>query len=144
VSFIVVFDHFCLTDSRARTAQVVDEGRLFVSVRGLISKFNTACGRTGTDRQFLYVNGRPCTLSKVWRLTGNLGDRISYGCQVQKAFNEVYRSFNATQSPFLVADFIVAPGLLPLTQKYDLLTFSFLRCLRCECFTGQEDYLPLQ
>lgn len=143
MGFILVVDQSCLTDSRVRTAQVVGEGRLLVSVRGLISKFNATCGRTGTDRQFLYVNGRPCTLSKVWRLTGNFGDRISRGYQVQKAFNEVYRSFNATQSPFLVADFIVAPGSLPLTQKYNLLTFSLFRCLRCECFTGQEDYLPL-
>ncbi|KAF7340690.1 Mismatch repair endonuclease PMS2 [Mycena sanguinolenta] len=61
-----------------------------VVVRGLVSKFSVGCGRTGTDRQFFYVNGRPCNISKV-----------------QKAFNEVYRSFNATQSPFIVADFIL-------------------------------------
>ncbi|KAJ7633793.1 hypothetical protein DFH06DRAFT_1221695 [Mycena polygramma] len=61
-----------------------------VVVRGLISKFAVGCGRTGTDRQFFYINGRPCNLSKV-----------------QKAFNEVYRSFNATQAPFIVADFIL-------------------------------------
>ncbi|KAF7980990.1 hypothetical protein HWV62_35806 [Athelia sp. TMB] len=59
-----------------------------IEVRGLISKFATGCGRTGTDRQFFYVNGRPCSLSKI-----------------QKAFNEAYRSFNANQSPFIVADF---------------------------------------
>ncbi|KAF9448738.1 DNA mismatch repair protein MutL [Macrolepiota fuliginosa MF-IS2] len=68
----------------------VDEEPLQVHVQGLISKFNVACGRAGTDRQFFYVNGRPCALTKV-----------------QKAFNEVYRSFNATQSPFVVADFIL-------------------------------------
>ncbi|KAH9852812.1 hypothetical protein C2E23DRAFT_729924 [Lenzites betulinus] len=61
-----------------------------VKVRGLISKFSVGCGRTGTDRQFFYVNGRPCAPSKV-----------------QKAFNEVYRTFNATQSPFIIADFIL-------------------------------------
>jgi hypothetical protein len=27
--------------------------------------------------------------------------------QVQKVFNEVYRSFNTNQSPFIVADFII-------------------------------------
>ncbi|CCM04153.1 uncharacterized protein FIBRA_06315 [Fibroporia radiculosa] len=37
---------------------------------------------------FFFVNGRPCNPSKV-----------------QKAFNEVYRTFNATQSPFIVANF---------------------------------------
>ncbi|KAI0776511.1 hypothetical protein BD413DRAFT_602116 [Trametes elegans] len=61
-----------------------------VKVRGWISKFAVGCGRNGTDRQFFFVNGRPCVPAKV-----------------QKAFNEVYRSFNATQSPFIVADFIL-------------------------------------
>jgi DNA mismatch repair protein PMS2 len=64
-----------------------------IQVKGLISKFAVACGRTGTDRQFFYVNGRPCNLTKV-----------------QKAFNEVYRTFNANQSPFILADFIVPAG----------------------------------
>ncbi|OCH89384.1 DNA mismatch repair protein MutL [Obba rivulosa] len=61
-----------------------------VRVRGLVSKFAVGCGRASTDRQFFFVNGRPCNPSKV-----------------QKAFNEVYRSFNATQAPFIVADFIL-------------------------------------
>ncbi|KAL1721544.1 DNA mismatch repair protein MutL [Schizophyllum commune] len=61
---------------------------IHVTVKGLVSKFTVGAGRTGTDRQFFFVNGRPCDLSKV-----------------QKAFNEVYKSFNATQSAFLVADF---------------------------------------
>ncbi|KAF8520420.1 hypothetical protein BU17DRAFT_46831, partial [Hysterangium stoloniferum] len=59
-----------------------------VHVQGLISKFEPGCGRTSTDRQFFFVNGRPCNPSKV-----------------QKAFNEVYRSFNANQVPFIIADF---------------------------------------
>ncbi|KZT67843.1 DNA mismatch repair protein MutL [Daedalea quercina L-15889] len=61
-----------------------------VRVHGQISKFAVGCGRSGTDRQFLFVNGRPCSPSKV-----------------QKAFNEVYRTFNANQAPFIVADFIL-------------------------------------
>lgn len=83
-------------------AQTADEGPLVVSVRGLISKFSVACGRTGTDRQFLFVNGRPCNLNKV-----------------QKTFNEVYRSFNANQSPFLVADFIIAPDTYDVNVSPD-------------------------
>ncbi|KAI0823883.1 hypothetical protein BC628DRAFT_1382209 [Trametes gibbosa] len=68
-----------------------DEGNTNrVQVRGLISRFSMGCGRNGTDRQFFFVNGRPCAPSKV-----------------QKAFNEVYRTFNATQSPFIIADFIL-------------------------------------
>ncbi|KAA1473278.1 DNA mismatch repair protein MutL [Dentipellis sp. KUC8613] len=61
-----------------------------VRVRGLISKFVVGCGRTGSDRQFFYINGRPCTPTKV-----------------QKAFNEVYKTFNMNQLPFIVADFII-------------------------------------
>ncbi|KAG2346291.1 DNA mismatch repair protein MutL [Suillus weaverae] len=61
-----------------------------VKVRGLISKFAVGVGRTGSDRQFFFVNGRPCNLGKI-----------------QKAFNEVYRSFNVGQSPFIIADFIL-------------------------------------
>ncbi|KAI0030484.1 DNA mismatch repair protein MutL [Vararia minispora EC-137] len=61
-----------------------------VRVRGLISKFSVGCGRSGTDRQFYFVNGRPCSPGKV-----------------AKAFNDVYKTFNMTQSPFIVADFLI-------------------------------------
>jgi DNA mismatch repair protein PMS2 len=63
-------------------------------VEGLISKFSPGAGRAGTDRQFFFINGRPCTPSKV-----------------QKAINEVYRTFNASQSPFVVADFVLPTGV---------------------------------
>ncbi|KAI9440372.1 hypothetical protein H4582DRAFT_1936437 [Lactarius indigo] len=61
-----------------------------IRVEGLISKFAPGAGRTGTDRQFFFINGRPCAPAKV-----------------QKAINEVYRTFNANQSPFVIADFIL-------------------------------------
>ncbi|KAH7907596.1 DNA mismatch repair protein MutL [Hygrophoropsis aurantiaca] len=78
---------------RRRTNQDDDDpidNATLVRVRGLISKFTVGAGRTGSDRQFFFINGRPCNPSKA-----------------QKAFNEVYRSFNANQSPFIVADFIL-------------------------------------
>ncbi|KAJ7590681.1 DNA mismatch repair protein [Mycena floridula] len=76
---------------RARNSdKSTDSKSIQIVVRGLVSKFAVGCGRTGTDRQFFYVNSRPCNLTKI-----------------QKAFNEVYRSFNATQAPFIVADFII-------------------------------------
>lgn len=40
---------------------------LSVFVKGLISKFSVNQGRSGTDRQFFYINGRPCNLSKASR-----------------------------------------------------------------------------
>ncbi|RDB21677.1 Mismatch repair endonuclease PMS2 [Hypsizygus marmoreus] len=73
---------------QSQSALSADADAVPVTVKGLISKFTVGAGRTGTDRQFFYVNGRPCNLPKI-----------------QKAFNEVYRSFNATQTPFILADF---------------------------------------
>lgn len=35
------------------------------SVEGFISKPEWGIGRSSTDRQYYYVNGRPCTLPKV-------------------------------------------------------------------------------
>ncbi|KIJ62451.1 hypothetical protein HYDPIDRAFT_94452, partial [Hydnomerulius pinastri MD-312] len=61
-----------------------------VKVQGLISKFAVGAGRTTVDRQYFFVNGRPYNPGKV-----------------QKAFNEVYRTFNANQSPFVIADFVL-------------------------------------
>ncbi|KAG8736612.1 hypothetical protein FRC10_009129 [Ceratobasidium sp. 414] len=59
-----------------------------VRVRGMISKFSHMSGRLTSERQFFYLNGRPFEPK-----------------QIQKAFNEVYKSFNSTQMPMVVADF---------------------------------------
>ncbi|CAE6458072.1 unnamed protein product [Rhizoctonia solani] len=61
---------------------------LQVRVRGLISKFAHMSGRLTSERQFFYLNGRPFEPK-----------------QIQKAFNEVYKSFNPTQMPMIIADF---------------------------------------
>lgn len=61
-----------------------------MKVRGYISKFTIGNGRTSPDRQFFFINGRPCNPTKI-----------------QKVFNEVYRSFVVNQNPFVVADFIL-------------------------------------
>ncbi|KAK0208879.1 hypothetical protein DFS33DRAFT_1306169 [Desarmillaria ectypa] len=80
------------TDSRTSEVEVC--------IRGLISA--PGYGRSSTDRQFLYVNGRPCGLAKI-----------------QKTINEVYRAFTpnhntASQVPFVVADFEIP------TDTYDV------------------------
>ena len=59
-----------------------------VNVVGHISKPVFGEGRQTPDRQMFFVNGRPCGLP-----------------QIAKAINEVYRSFNVSQSPFIFADF---------------------------------------
>ncbi|EHK20231.1 uncharacterized protein TRIVIDRAFT_48473 [Trichoderma virens Gv29-8] len=58
-----------------------------VRIVGHISKPAHGEGRQTPDRQMFFVNGRPCSLP-----------------QLAKAFNEVYRSYNNSQSPFIFAD----------------------------------------
>lgn len=59
-----------------------------IHVQGHISKPVFGEGRQTPDRQMFFVNGRPCGLP-----------------QIAKAINEVYKSFNVSQSPFIFADF---------------------------------------
>ncbi|KAE8148369.1 serine incorporator-domain-containing protein [Aspergillus avenaceus] len=59
-----------------------------IFVRGHVSKPVFGEGRQTPDRQMFFVNSRPCGLP-----------------QIAKAFNEVYKSFNVSQSPFVFADF---------------------------------------
>ncbi|KAI6140115.1 DNA mismatch repair protein MutL [Pisolithus tinctorius] len=61
-----------------------------VRVQGLMSKFTLGAGRTTNDRQYFFINGRPYNAGKV-----------------QKAFNEVYRTFNISQAPFVIADLVL-------------------------------------
>ncbi|RAH79879.1 Serinc-domain-containing protein [Aspergillus japonicus CBS 114.51] len=58
-----------------------------IAVRGHVSRPVVGEGRQTPDRQMFFVNARPCALP-----------------QIAKAFNEVYRSFNVAQSPFVFAD----------------------------------------
>lgn len=58
-----------------------------VRVVGHVSKPAHGEGRQTPDRQMFFVNGRPCSLP-----------------QLAKVFNEVYRSYNNSQSPFIFAD----------------------------------------
>ena len=58
------------------------------AVCGHISRPVYGEGRQTPDRQMFFVNGRPCGLP-----------------QIAKAINEVYKSFNVSQSPFISADF---------------------------------------
>ncbi|PHH52447.1 Mismatch repair endonuclease PMS2 [Ceratocystis fimbriata CBS 114723] len=58
-----------------------------VKVKGHVSRPAHGEGRQTPDRQMFYINGRPCGLP-----------------QFAKVFNEVYRSYNSSQSPFILAD----------------------------------------
>lgn len=64
-----------------------DGGVNEILVKGYVSRPNHGEGRQTPDRQMFYVNSRPCGLP-----------------QFAKVFNEVYKSFNSSQSPFIFAD----------------------------------------
>ncbi|KAF2973476.1 hypothetical protein GQX73_g30 [Xylaria multiplex] len=58
-----------------------------IRVRGHVSRPAHGEGRQTPDRQMFFVNGRPCGLP-----------------QFAKVFNEVYKAYNTSQSPFILAD----------------------------------------
>lgn len=68
-----------------------------VRIEGHISRPTFGEGRQAPDRQMYFVNSRPCQLP-----------------QVAKAVNEVYKSFNVAQSPFVFANLIMD------THAYDV------------------------
>ncbi|KAK2758222.1 hypothetical protein FQN54_004066 [Arachnomyces sp. PD_36] len=71
-----------------RTAGQESEESNKILVQGHISRPIFGEGRQTPDRQMFFVNSRPCGIP-----------------QITKAFNEVYKSFNVSQSPFIFADF---------------------------------------
>ena len=71
----------------ARNLSTQEDKSTEVRIQGHISRPVVGEGRQTPDRQMFFVNSRPCLLP-----------------QVAKAFNEVYKSYNVTQSAFIFAD----------------------------------------
>ncbi|KAJ4996638.1 Mismatch repair endonuclease PMS2 [Colletotrichum sp. SAR 10_66] len=71
----------------AKNAQRIEKVSTEVRVQGYISRPAHGEGRQTPDRQMFFVNGRPCGLP-----------------QFAKVFNEVYKAYNSSQSPFIFAD----------------------------------------
>ncbi|KAM3876853.1 mismatch repair endonuclease PMS2-like [Diretmus argenteus] len=61
------------------------------SITGFVSRGDHGVGRSATDRQFFYINNRPCDPSKVTKLV-----------------NEVYHMYNRHQYPFAALNIAVA------------------------------------
>jgi DNA mismatch repair protein PMS2 len=88
---------FQLQHDTSRNSTQYDDSSREVKVEGHISRPVFGEGRSAPDRQMFYVNSRPCGLP-----------------QVSKAFNDVYKSFNISQSPFVFANLIMD------TKSYDV------------------------
>jgi hypothetical protein len=64
VSAVLQLCKACHSSLRSRFKQSASDS-IDIHVKGLTSKFAVGCGRLNTDRQFFYINGRPCNLPKV-------------------------------------------------------------------------------
>lgn len=85
-----------------------------------VSGIDHASGRSSPDRQFFYINGRPCDLTKV-----------------NKIINQVYHKYNMKQYPFVYlnlklsqqsADVNVTPDkrtILMIQEKLVLATIKY-------------------
>ncbi|KAG0088117.1 Mismatch repair endonuclease pms2 [Podila epicladia] len=73
-----------------------------ITLSGHISSPSFGKGRSSTDRQYLFINGRPCTLPKIARVV-----------------NEVYHSFNTNQSPFLIANLVMPTSFYDVNVSPD-------------------------
>lgn len=61
-----------------------------IKLSGLVSSCEHGKGRSAKDRQFFYVNQRPCEPKNIMKLV-----------------NEVYRKYNVNQSPFVCLNIII-------------------------------------
>lgn len=106
-----------------------------VLILGFVSRPVHGEGRQTPDRQLFYVNSRPCGLP-----------------QFAKVFNEVYRSFNSSQTPFIFADIQLDTHLYDVNVSPDKRTILLhdqsrmldnLRDALTELFEKQEYTVPV-
>lgn len=105
-----------------------------IEVQGHISRPVFGEGRLTPDRQMFFVNSRPCGLP-----------------QIAKAFNEVYKSFSSSQSPFVFADFHMDTNSYDVNVSPDKRTILLhdsanlienLKAALVELFERQDQTLP--
>ncbi|KAJ4355148.1 ATP-binding mismatch repair protein [Ascochyta clinopodiicola] len=111
-----------------------DPGSRKVRIVGHISRPVVGEGRQTPDRQMFFVNSRPCNLP-----------------QVAKAFNEVYKSYNITQLPFIFADIQldteaydvnVSPDKRTIMLHDQTVLLESLKESLAELFAGHDQSVP--
>ncbi|RZF47591.1 hypothetical protein LSTR_LSTR012213 [Laodelphax striatellus] len=78
-----------------------EDSKIF-RLEGLISSCGHGAGRSSADRQFYFINSRPCEPTKIMRTV-----------------NQVYHQFNANQSPFVFLNVIVARNCVDVNVTPD-------------------------
>jgi len=112
-----------------------DGGKKDIRIVGHISRPASGEGRQTPDRQMFFVNSRPCGLP-----------------QVAKAFNEVYKAYNASQSPFVFAnieldthmyDVNVSPDKRTILLHDQTRMLENLKTALTELFESQDYTVPI-
>lgn len=105
-----------------------------VHICGHVSRPINGDGRQTPDRQMFFVNGRPCGLP-----------------QFVKVFNEVYKSYNVSQSPFIFVNIKLDPNMYDVNVSPDKrsillhdqgLLLNTLRSSLVELFDTQDHRIP--
>ncbi|KAG7825029.1 hypothetical protein KL909_001321 [Ogataea angusta] len=105
-----------------------------LSVRGFLSNCSFGKGRSATDRQFWYVNGRPVKLQ-----------------QFSKAITDVYKTFNHLQCPVILLNLELDPQFIDVNVTPDKRTIFLhneaviIEALKervAEIFSGQDISIP--
>lgn len=103
---------------------------------GYISKCSHGSGRSSSDRQFYYINSRPCEPTKL-----------------AKIVNQVYRSFNGNQYPFVVlnikteqsqVDVNVTPDKRQIFLEQEKLLLATAKQSLLEMFSGFPSTFKMQ
>jgi len=112
-----------------------DGGKKDIRILGHISRPASGEGRQTPDRQMFFVNARPCGLP-----------------QVSKAFNEVYKTYNGSQSPFIFANIELDTHLYDVNVSPDKRTILLhdqhrmlenLKVALTELFESQDYTVPI-
>lgn len=112
-----------------------DGGKKDIRIVGHISRPVSGEGRQTPDRQMFFVNARPCGLP-----------------QVARAFNDVYKSYNASQSPFIFANIELDTHLYDVNVSPDKRTILLhdqtrmlenLKTALTELFESQDYTVPI-
>lgn len=90
-------------DELGLDAAQLESNRVFI-LTGFVSRCDHGAGRSANDRQYIFINKRPCDMPKLTRL-----------------INEVYHVFNRNQYPFLAINIDLSKG------KLDTLLFPVVR-----------------